>query len=244
MPRVDTQSGAFNDRPFDGEGVSVYASIGSTVRYRNLRVLPAGRTRGRRHGTVKGQGGNHNLAASSVLKTARVASAASPAATLDYTLPAAMLNQTVTFDVRRYLDDVENESDNYRTATVETDGGGDDATGILGTATLLSQEVRSGGIVRLRIAYKEARSGVQPTVFRAIRTAGPSSPASATASYRTGQRLVEIDTPALLDSSAYTFKVRAENALGTVTLDVLTGISVTADATGPAAPSSGSVEVI
>lgn len=244
MPRVDTQSGAFNDRPFNGEGVSVYASVGETVQYRNLRVLPVSRIRGRRNGTVKGQGGNHDLAATSVLKTARVASAASPAETLDYTLPAAMLNATVTFDVRRYLDDVENESENYRTATVETDGSGDDDTGILGSAVLLSQEVRAGGIVRLRLAYKESRDGVQPTVFRAMRTAGPSSPANTTASYSPGQRIVEIDTAVLLDSSAYTFKVRAENTAGTVTLDVLTGISVQADATGPATPSSGSIEVV
>lgn len=244
MPRVDSQSGAFNDRPFEGDGVSVYATLGAAVQYRNLRVLPVSRVRRRRNGTIKGSGGNHNLAAASVLKTARRTSVANPAATVDYVLPAAFNSQTVTFDVRRYKDDVENQSDNFRTVTVAVDSGGDDATGILGTAVLLSQEVRDSGIVRLRLAYNESADGVQPTVFRASRTAGPTSPAAATASYSPGQRLIEIDTPALSDASAYTYKITAENAAGTVTLDVLTGITVNADATGPATPTSGTAEAV
>ena len=213
--------------------------IGEAVQYRQLRCYNGRRAGKRRRITIKGSAGQPF-----VRKTSRIDSVASPDDSLVWTIPAAYLGQTVTFDVRRFADDVENDSDNYRAATVAISAGGDDETGILGTATPLSLEVRAGGIVRIRLAYEESREGVQPTVFRAMRTAGPSSPSSTTASYSPGQRLVEIDTAALLDSSPYTFKVRAENALGSVTLDVLTGITVEADATGPDAPSSGSAEAI
>lgn len=243
MSRVDTQSGAFNDHPFDGDGVSLYARAGSEVQYRNVRVLPVSRGR-RRNGAIKGTGGNHSLGAASVLKTARVASAAAPAVTLDFTLPAAMLGQTVTFDVRRYKDDVENESTAYRTVTAAVDGSGEDATGILGTASLVSVEKRAGGVCRIRFTWTASRVGVQPVRFRAARTAGPTSPSSTTVGVVDRQRLYEIDTAALSDASAYTFKITAENAAGTITADVLTGITVTADATGPTAPGSITAEAV
>jgi hypothetical protein len=240
MQRVRSDRAVFNARPFEGQGVSVYATVGGAVQYRALRTYHGrGHVLNPRHITVKGKAGQPF-----VRKTSRVASAASPEESLDWTLPAAYLDQAVSFDVRTYRDDVENESTAFRTIAAAIDAGGEDVTGILGTATLLSLEVRAGGIVRIRFVYEESRAGVQPTVFRAMRTAGPSSPASSTASYRTGQRLVEIDTPALLDSAPYTYKVRAENTAGTVTLDVLTGIAVQADASGPAAPTEVSTEAV
>lgn len=242
MPRVQSLNSAFNDHPFTGSGASLYATIGTTVLYRALRVLPNARKRRNRCAWIKGQGGRHNIAAASVLKTTRVASAASPATSIPYPLPSELANQTVTFDVRQYADDVENTTDNFRTVTKEIDGDLEDGTGILGTAVLLSVEPRAGGICRIRFNYFDNPEGVQPTVFRASRTAGPSSPAATTASYSTGQRLVEIDTAVLLDSSPYTFKVTAENSGATVTEDLIVGITVQADATGPAAPISGEAD--
>lgn len=243
MPRVQNHTAAFNDRPFSGSGASLYATVGDAVVYRGLRVLQSSRMR-RRNGWIKGTGGRHDIAASSVLKTTRRDSVASPDAEFAYTLPAAFASQTVQFDVRQYADDIENTTDNFAVATITFDAGLEDDTGIVGTATLLTTEPRAGGIVRIRLIYNENSEGVQPTVFRASRTAGPTSPAATTASYAPGQRFVEIDTAALSDSAAYTFKVTAENAGGTVTADVLTGITITADATGPAAPTSVSVEAV
>lgn len=244
MPRIQSHHSAFNDRPFAGSGASLYATAGERVLYRALRVLPNGRRRARnRCGWIKGQGGRHDLAADSVLKTTRLASVAAPADSFDaVALPAAFADQTVVFDVRQFKDDVENTTDNFRTVTIDLDGDLENATGILGTAVLLDLQVRSGGVVRIRLNWLESLDGVQPTVFRAVRTAGPTSPVSATSSYTPGQRLVEIDTPALSDVAPYTYKIVAENTAGTVTSDVLTGISVQADATGPAAPISGSAE--
>ncbi len=235
--RTRNLTAAFNDQPFTGQGASLYASIGSAIQYRNIRLLGRGRRRGRKH-WIKGTGGNHDIAAVSVLKTARVASVTYNTTEIPHALPASYANQTAIWDVRHYKDDVENEVSNYRTVSVELDANRDPVTAIHGTAELLDQEVRAGGVVRLRFLYKPALDGVQPTQFVATRTAGPTSPADATVSYRTGQRIVEIDTPALSDSSAYTYTIRAEN--GATTKNVLTGISVTADATGPPAPVSGS----
>lgn len=241
MPRVQNHTGAFNDRPFEGSGASLYANLGTTVQYRAVRVLPTSRSR-RRYGWIKGTAGNHNVAASSVLKTTRKASVASPADEISYTIPVAWASNTASFDVRQFADDVENLSDNYRGATITFDANRDDATGIAGSAIFIAAEIRSGGVVRLKFRYFDSAEGIAPTQFVAVRTAGPTSPANVTVSYTVGQGMIEIDTPALSDASAYTYKIRAEN--GTTTADVLTGIVFTADATGPTAPSSGSAEAI
>lgn len=241
MARVNNHTGAYNDHPFTGSGASLYATSGTTVQYRAVRVLPTSRRRGR-YGWIKGTSQNHNIDATSVLKTTRRASAASPAESIDYTLPVSFASQTVTFDVRQYADDVESEVDNFRTQTITFDGSLEDTTGILGTAELIDTEALAGGIVRIRFRYYEEIDGVQPTQFVAVRTAGPTSPANVTVSYTAGQGLVEIETAALSDASAYTYKIRAEN--GSTTKDVLTGIIFTADATGPSAPGSGSAEAI
>jgi len=235
--RTRNLTAVFNDQPFSGQGVSLYVSIESSVQYRNIRLVGRGRRRARKH-WIKGAGGNHDIAAASVLKTARVASVTYDTTECDYDLPASFANQTAIFEVRHYKDNVENLVSNYRTVSVELDANRDPVTAIHGTATLLAQEVRAGGIVRLRILWKPSLDGVQPTQFVATRTAGPTSPADATVSYSAGTKIVEIDTPALSDASAYTYMIRAEN--GATTKNVLTGITVTADASGPPAPISGS----
>jgi hypothetical protein len=237
MPRVLNPTAAFNDRPFVSEGWSLYATVGTTVRYRRLCVVGSGRRR-RPRTHIKGTAGVHDLAAASVLKTARVATGSgSP---LTYALPAALASQTVTFDVRHWADDVECETDNARTARVDLSAARADATQILGTAYALAPQVRSGGIVRVRAVFVPARTGTTVAQFRLLRTAGPSSPAAVVQTWNGRDRLIEIDTPALLDSAPYTYTLRAENSGATITADLLTGLSIQADASGPPAPTAGS----
>jgi hypothetical protein len=239
--RVQNLSAIFSDEPFSGEGVSLYATIGETVQYRNLRVLTNGMRR--RNGWIKGTGGNHDIA-NAVTKTARRASVADPGDEIVWTLPAEFIpgsnTQNATFDVRRYNSHVENESDNFGTVTVPIDSSGDGDNQILGTAELVNVQIRDGGDVRIRLVYYPSASGVQPTTFTAIRTAGPTSPANVPVTVFEGQTEIEIDVPSLSDASPYTYKIQAAN--GATTLDVLTGIIFTADATGPTAPTSIAAE--
>lgn len=241
--RIQNLGAPFTDQPFDGEGVSLYATIGSTVQYRNLRILPGGTRRRRRCGWIKGGGGNHDIA-NAVTKTARRASAADPATQINWTLPAefipALNTQDATFDIRRYKDDVENETDNFLTVTVPIDSAGDGDNQILGTAELVSVQIRAAGEVRIRVRYQPSTSGVQPNTFTAVRTAGPTSPADASVSAEEGQTDFEIAITGLSDASAYTYKITAAN--GATTADVLTGIVFTADASGPDAPTAGIAE--
>ena len=233
--RIATPTCLFNAQPFSGEGWSVYADVGATVPYRHQRLVGGGRRR-RRTGYIKGAGGNHDIA-TSVPKTARVASGSgSP---INVAIPAAWASQNVVWDVRHYKDHVENLTDNFRTATTTLDSNRDDASGIFGTATLLAVERRAGGICRIRLRYRSSLNGVQATVARATATAGPTSPSDATVTIRDRQRIIEIDTPALDDSAPYTYSVIVENAAGTVTKTVLSGIVVQAAGTGPIAPTGG-----
>lgn len=218
----------FNHQPFTGAGVSLYVTAGSSVQYRNKRLI---------HGSIL-RGTEFDCGATSVLKTARKTFAASPVSSISYTVaPSA----TYAVDIRTFRDNVENETDNYRTRSITLDSGGDDTSTIQGTATLLDYEKRDGGIVRLRFLWEPSADGVQPDTFTAIRTAGPTSPADIAVTVTAGIRtVVEIDTLALSDASAYTYKIQA--SLSAVTADVLTGISVTADATGPTAPTGVTAE--
>ncbi len=233
--RLQNSAPMVTGRPFQTEGVSLYATIGDRVQYRNVRLFgQRRRRRGRRRrkgGFIKGANSTFDIA-TGVDKTTRRTFSASPVSSFtDWPIPTAFASQTVTFDVRRCEADVENENDNSRIVTLQFDANRDVVTEIRGTATLLEQEVRAGGIVRLRLAYAVA-GGTQPDTFRATATAGPSSPASQTATY-SGQRIIEIDTPPLLDTSAYTYKITAEN--GATTKDLITAIVVNADASGPPA---------
>lgn len=225
-----------SDRPFQGQGVSVYANTGETVQYRQIRVVGRHFRRHRRIWTKGTPTPRLPLGTDPIAKTARMASAAgtsgqtrSPA----FSIPSAWAGQTVAVDVRHYRDDVENLTSNFRAIRIDLDGSLEETAEIRGTAELLTTEIRAGGIVRLRFAWKPARDGIQPALFRAQRTAGPTSPADVTADAIDGLRIYEIDTPVLDDSAPYTYRVRAES--GATIVDALTGITFTADATGPPA---------
>lgn len=229
MSRLVCGEAMFAHRPFEGEGYSLYANVGTSVKYRNTRIL------------CDGVIGSVELAygATNVEKTARKQEITAGGT---YTMPAAFDSQTVTFDVRHFKDDVENETTNYNTATVDIDGSGNTISKIYGTATHIHTEARAGGICKIYIRYKAAKNGIQPKLFRLTRTAGPSAPADVTVSkVVNGQEVIEFITSALSDASAYTFKVVAEN--DSTTLDIITGLSVTAAATGPAAASTATAEV-
>ncbi len=223
----------FNSRPFEGAGESLYVTIGDRVQYRNIRLVDGG--------WIKGANTLFDIAQASVPKTARVDFAVSPATDITVPVDPSWAGETITIDVRTFRADVENESDNFRTRTLTLNGDGEDATSILGTATLLDSEQRDGGIVRIRFRWEPAASGVQPDAFTAMRTAGPTSPANAVVTVEPGLRLlIEIDTPTLDDAMPYTYKIQA--SLLTVTLDVLTGITVNADDTGPVIPTDATAE--
>ena len=211
-----------NAQPFTGQGVSLYVTIGSTCQYRDQRI----------------DTGSSLGADADVAKTARIDSASSPVTSITPTWNSDWEDETVSVDIRTYKDGVENESTNWRTIAI--DGTGDSLATISGTATLLGTQQRDGGIVRIRFAWTPAFTGLQADTFTAIRTAGPTSPADVEYVAGTGRQLIEIDTPALSDASPYTYKIQA--ASGATTLDILTGIAVTADATGPTAPTGLSAE--
>lgn len=239
----------FVDRPFQGEGVSLYATPFATqaaaeaghVAYRRLRLIAkpkkyGRRTRGPRGRWIKGHGGVHDVV-SGISKTARRASATSPVSQIVWPIDAAFASQHVLWDVRRWKDDVENLSTDFRTLLTPLDGNRDLVTEILGTATLLDVQLRAGGTARIRWVWKPSRDGLQPNQFTIVATAGPTSPADQTRPYSRG-RIVAIDTPGLQDGGSYTYKVTAAN--GATTRDVLTGIQFTADDSGPPAAIFGS----
>ena len=216
-----------SDSPFSVTGTSLYVTVGSVVQYRRARPLP-------RRGTRPGRGtGRDNYTAWP--KTLRRAFVADPTVEFDWTLPAAMLSQTIAIDVRRCEAGIENESTGFRVLSLAIDGGGDGVADIVGTAIALEPIYLAGGVVRLRWLWIPGLGGLVPAQFRVVRTAGPTLPADVLETFD-GELLVEVETVALDDSAPYTFKIVAEN--GAVTRDVLTGYVVQPDASGPPAVSS------
>lgn len=228
MRCAPTKNTVFSHQPFIGQGVSLYVSIGTAVRYRRLAAMCGHMV----------HGAEIDFSSGPVAKTARIDSAASPVTSITPAWNSDWEDETVSVDIRTYKDGVENESTNWR--TIDIDGTGDSPATISGTAVLLGLQQRDGGIVRIRFAWQPAFTGLQADTFTAIRTAGPTSPADVEYVAGTGRQLIEIDTPALSDASPYTYKIQA--ASGATTLDILTGITVTADATGPTAPTGLSAE--
>lgn len=214
----------FTVAPFAGEGTSLYANRGSAVTYRELRVIPRRRAR----------------AFPAIRKTSRVDSVLDPTAAFSYAIPVGWASTDVVFDVRRFRDNVENLATNFDTVKMSLDGSLNDTTGIKGRATLLSPEIRAGGVVRLRFRYHRSESGLDPVSFAWSRTAGPTIPADSTVAFEDGVAVYEVDTAALSDASAYTYKLTAVN--GGSSVDLLTGVTFTPDASGPPAATLGSAE--
>ncbi len=226
----------FPHRPFSGRGVSIYAGV-PPLNYRNMRII-------QRKIFLRG-GDTFPVGETNITKTSRIGFATGVAG--EAITPAVDLSQfngqTIAVDIRHFADDVENESVHPQIVTLDVSG--ESVTEILGTAIELVHEVRAAGVVKIRFRWVPSDDGIQPDLFRIQRTAGPSSPADVTKAIRitdSGRGVYEILTPTLSDSSAYTYKIIAENTAGTVTKDLLTGIIITADATGPIAPVSLTIE--
>jgi hypothetical protein len=215
----------FVHRPFQGQGVSVYAGEGQP-RYRKPRVMPACPIP---LGT-----------AFTSEKTARLTSEAGTGELeVDATLPAALIdNPNVAIDARHYRDDVENESARPQIVSVDSSGDGEDV--IEGRAILIQTELRTGGGVRFHFRYEHYRG--TPARFRWARLSGPTSPSDVTETYG-GPGLYFVDFSGL-SASAYAFRLTIENTGATVTKTLIATTSVTPNSTGPDAPTSVSAEVL
>lgn len=216
------------DRPFEGQGVSVYAGTGQP-RYRRIRVV-SGRLCPMR-------------TAFSGDKTARIATEAGTgelelAATIPSDLLGASGNANLAIDVRHYRDDAENESEAPQIVSV--DGSGDGETVLDGRATLITAETRSGGGVRLSWRYIRGRTA--PARFRVSRLTGPTSPDDVTVAYRGQPGRYEASFSGL-SASTYTFEITEENTAGTITNTLIASVSVTPVSAGPGAVTSISAEV-
>lgn len=227
MSTLAYRSALHNAQPFSGQGASLYVTSGSTVQYRKLRLQP------RRSVLRKGWPARDP-------KTTRVDSQAGVADDqIDFAYDISGLAAgSYVADVRHYKSHWENLATDDLTQPFTIDGSAAEVAAILGTATWHAPEIRAGGVVRFRWAWHPADTGTQPTLFRIDFTAGPTSPADLTMSVETGRVEYQLDSAALSDGSAYTVVLKAENGATVATLKTDT---VTADATGPAAPTLVSI---
>lgn len=222
---------AFNHQPFSGQGVSLY--VGNL--YRNLHLLNSAGAR-----PLLVQGTDFPIGETNVSKTARIASTSGTAGaevTLSPDL-SAYNESTIQLDLRHYKDHVESEVVHPRKITI--DASGDAENKIQGAYQAAGVQLRAGGVVRVRFWYLASSNGVAPETFSLSRTAGPTTPGDVSVNYE-GSGLYEIDTAALSDASAYTFDVIASNATLSVTR-TLGAVTFTADASGPAAPTTATAE--
>jgi hypothetical protein len=211
-----------NDKAFSGTGESIYVNTGTTVKHRRIRVS-----------NRKAIRTDASLPTRLTLRNKKVTSGTSTTVNIASLVPGSGTQQ-IAVDVRPYASNIEliTDQNGIRVITINSSGDGTDT--IQGTATIISKTKYAGGIVRVKFRYTPSAQGVQPISFRLTRTAGPSSPTSTSVFYVSGQGLYEISTNILLDSSAYTFKL--EGVRNSITKDLVTGISITADATAPSAP--------
>lgn len=234
MPNLVTPRMLLAETPFAGEGVSLYAQQGTSIQYRtpcvfNGLILPSG---------------SGKLRQNPIPRTTRVAFVSSPAVAIDYEFPPEWSGSQVAVNVRTFADGIEND-DFEGLQVIRLNGDGDLVNEILGTATLLQAEKRDGGKCLLRFRYDPSVEGIQPATFVATKTAGPGTVADVSTSYLsaswggTSGRVYELVTPALTDGEDYTFKIQAVN--GPVSQDLITGITFTADSSGPPAPSNLSI---
>jgi len=247
MRAVDAGERVYANRPFAGaRGAALYLGYGDpdpgpeAIRFRRNRVhdnAPFCRL------AELDPGANET-------KTAAVAFCTSPTAALVYELPADAADTVAWFQVRTHDDDVENTT-LWRPRRVVIDADLDADNRILGTAALIAAEKRDGGGVRFRFRYLPVRDGLQPEEFQLVATDGPTSPDPVSISYGGssgefnlgggfGRELdFEIDVAGLEDEGEYTFEIRAVN--GAVEA-ALIETDVTADASGPAAPTASIAE--
>ena len=209
------------NRPFDGDGVKMYVGTSpESIRYRPNQIVSQ----------------NYAPLIYPTTNDVSVATKSSPNATdeISYTLPAALIDTEVWYQLRTYKDDYENQSI-YRPRRLVTDGDGEEDNQIHGTALVTQLQKRDGGGLRIKFLYTAARDGLQPTQFVIVKTSGSGTIASVVVT-ATNAREYTADVAGLTNGVAYQFRLDAEN--GDVTATLLTGIAFTGDAAGPAAVTS------
>lgn len=214
--------------PFEGEGVSLYANFGTEVVYTRPMFLCD-------RGLLPGGDSSRLRSGEEFLpRTERVAFALSPEDSIDFEYPPEWEGETIAVNVRTFKDGIENEDLSVRAIALSE--GGEIVESLDGEAEILSIEARDGGIVVIRWRWRNTGT-VTPDTFSLIRTDGPTTPDPIVLD-DSGDGEYEYETLELEDSAPYTFKIQA--AGGMLTADVLTGIAVQADASGPIAPTGGS----
>lgn len=229
MSRIFKRNALLTDNPYNGQGVHVYVN----GEFRNYRIL-TNRPQ-LRQGTAFPVGDATIPKDSASIGTGTGTAGQTVVVNPDL---SAYVSSEITIDVRHYKDDVQAETVHPRKVTL--DGSGNSDSVIRGSYALISAEVRSGGVVRVRFNYVQAANGIQPETFKISRTSGPTSPADISVDYA-GTGVYEIDTLSLSDASPYTYNIIAVNT----TLGVnrtLGPVTFTADATGPVAANSVIVE--
>lgn len=217
----------FTDRPFQGQGVSVYVGTGQP-RYRRPRIVSGRLTPVR--------------TALATTKTARIHSEAATAGTVEVTatLPAELYdNQAAAIDVRRYRDDVENLV--VDPVVLSLDSSGDEAEIMEGRAIELATEQTTGGTAKLLWRYEHRRG--TPAQFRVERLSGPTTPDDVTVTYRVDGPGIYEATFSSLTAGTYTFAVSIETTGASTTLTLLSPVTVVVSTSGPNAPTGLAVEV-
>lgn len=208
------------ERPFqDGPGARLYVAAGdpTDIIYRPNRAFNP----------------KHLPLQPVLTRDLAVASVDSPTAELVYSLPPELIGVQLSCQVRTFADDYENETI-YRPVVTGSDGGGDQSDTIQGTGLVLTVEKLDGGGMLVTFAYTASASGLQPTSFALVKTSGAGTVADVVID-ATGDRVDQIQVDALTDGVTYEFDIEARNGAIAVVLDSLT---FTADAAGPADPSS------
>ena len=221
--RIRSKHFALNQRPFAGDGVSIYGTIGDRVKYRYQRI---------NRGLSVRQGVEYHIGGDTVEKTARIGVGDS-SGEVEIELPDLLIDQTVTFDVRRFLDDVECLSDNSLTRSIAIDSDGEDANSIFAEIIFLRYEQRSNGVCRVYFDFRPSLSGlaVDSIVLRC--TSDVIDDVSISLVHgESGTMSIDTDS---LDSGSYDFDIIAVSGS---TEKTLSSASVAADADGPAAPSA------
>lgn len=216
------RGGCLTNRPFAGAlGVKVYAGLGGVenIRYRVNRVFAPGAV-------------PVNFDATNDVS---VGSAASPTAVVTFTSPVTWHSRDdIWLQLRTYAADIENES-LTGARRLSLNSSGTSVTVFTGSGRVLGVDAVAGGGASIRFTWSTARDSVNPLLFAAVRTAGPTSPATVTQA-STASRLQRIALSGL-SVGTYTFRIEARNGsltpvvIGTATVVVVAAPTTTASAT-------------
>ncbi|TWT49010.1 hypothetical protein KOR42_39260 [Thalassoglobus neptunius] len=221
----------FSDRPFAGQGVSVYLGTSLPLITRPQRMV---------HGSPLAVG-DHPYSAESIARTTRVGSESGDSGELvEVEVDAsAYASQTLWIDVRHFKDRVENSDPHPQQLLL--DGSGDPVSEILGEAISLGYVALAGGIIEVSFRWIPSAYGLTVETFELRRVSGPTSPAAVSITANSSA-LYQIESEALDDSATYSLEVVAIS--GSTERVLFTLASVQADASGPPIPSPITTEVV